>query len=541
MKNKILLFSILLAILTTSAAIFAEDDSDLASVYYQSGMSLFKQNKYDEAAEKFNKALSYKKESPQVLFRLGECYEKVNETKKAIDNYRLCQKYLNQQKTPSKEDAEMLIQVSRCIDKLDINGVEFRKTKNDYLAGLLGIANDCFNKRFQRFTLRLVQTALEIDNSNKAAQKLLDKIDENIVAALSADQLDSVGPPQELFNGRDIKNWTKNPSQDAKERDWIVEGGRLKGDSGGKKSGVYMLWKGTPPEEYRITLKFKMLKTYKEPRHISIVYGETPNNTYAASCCCPISSRLAKGENIMTVSKYADRLKFTLNGRTFTKEEMGEELDFAQIKYPKIAISLKDVAISIDKITLQELAKLPPPKATELPKGIQSKKPAPIPPATKKGPVKELFNGRNLANWTATSSDPSETGCWTTKAGKIILHVKNPEIKASLLWNDPPPKNYKLNIALSIEGAHLKDKFSAIGLLYGRDGTDCDGLTFYSGGSIATSVKIEVIKNDNSYRLLVNGQLFNEFSGTAKPPVIGCFAQNIKMSISSITLEETQE
>src|SRR3989339_10421 len=540
MRNRILLCSVLLVIFTSPTAILAEDDSDLANVYYQSGMSLFKQNKYDEAAEKFNKALSYKKESPQVLFRLGECYEKVNETKKAIDNYRLCQKYLKQQKTTSKEDDQLLTQVCRCIDKLDLNGAEFRKTKNDYLAGLLEIANYCFSKKCQRFTLRLVQNALEIDESNKAAQALLAKIDKNIAASGSSAQI-TVGPPQELFNGKDIKNWQQGAAEYVK-RPWDVTGGRIIGDSKDPKISIALFCPDKPPDEYILTIKFKILKYYLDPAKVLFVvmHGRTNRGSYAGH---PIKlSGLNNEENELKVVRYPDKIKLTLNGKNVEQDEEKAKSAIMSIETPQVGISVMGAAISIRKITIQEFKEPTKSKTAEPEKSVQSKKPA----SAKKGLVKELFNGRDLNDWTLANSETSIRNCWTIRQGKIDVNTKGAENRTVLFYNDPPPPNYKLTILVSIEQPIDNKKESRMGIVYGSPpivpgrGADMniEVSSIYFGDGSAKSEKLELVKKGSQYQLIRDGDLFREFSEGNLPAAIGLFAQNTRMTISSITMED---
>ncbi|MBI5777949.1 MAG: tetratricopeptide repeat protein [Planctomycetes bacterium] len=538
MKNKILLFGSLLAILTYAAVVFAEDNNELADVYYQSGLALFKQNKHDEAIEKFNKALSYKQDFPQALFKLGECCEKVSETKKAVDNYRLSLKYLKQQKTLSKEENELLVQVCRCIDKLDINSNEFGKMKNDYISGLLTVANDCFNKRCQRFSLRLVQSVLEIDESNKTAQALLAKIDKKIITSLSAGRL-NVGPPRELFNGKDLKNWKKGSEKRVDSSFCEVENSRIIVDPVDSNNGIWLVVDAEPPDEYTLTIKFKVLKYYLEPSQsfIAAIYGHTIRNTYVGGSYN--LTQALTGENEVKFIKYKDKYELLLNGKSIiaNKEEM--KIEFSSIDALKIGMIVRGAKISISKVTVQEFKKPTP----DTPEGIQSKK---LSSPDKKEPAKELFNGKDFSNWTIGNSDSSVRDCWTIRQGKINVNTKYPKVRTVLFWNGKPPANYKLTIDVSIEGPVAKDKDSRMGIIYGslnksgQDDLAFDVSSIYLG-EMPKSHKLEIIRTDNLYKIIRDGSTFREFEQEKKPPVIGILAQNIRMSISSIKLEELDE
>lgn len=179
--NKLLL---VILFLFAGYCTFAEDSgsdiNELSNVYYQSGLALIKDSKYEEAIEKFNKALSYRKEFPQALFKLGECYEKLKDTRKAIQNYRDCMKCLQSLPKLVKEEQDCLSQVSRSLDKIDINYKELIKIKNNYISKMVALANECANKKYYRFSCNLLEKILDIAPSEKNARELLDKISKNV-------------------------------------------------------------------------------------------------------------------------------------------------------------------------------------------------------------------------------------------------------------------------------------------------------------------------------------------------------------------------
>jgi len=154
----------------------AAENSELASLYYQSAQELLKAKNYEEAVEKFNKALSYQAEFPDALFNLGECYKKLGDSKNSIRNYRMCARCLKQ-RFLSKEDEKLLSQIYQSLEKIDPNGKKFSFIKANYTASSSALANDCANKKYNSFAWRLLQHLLLVDPSNKPAQDLLAKID----------------------------------------------------------------------------------------------------------------------------------------------------------------------------------------------------------------------------------------------------------------------------------------------------------------------------------------------------------------------------
>lgn len=154
----------------------AGDDSEPADIYYKSGLAAFKQNNFDEAINKFTKAVAYRPEFPEALFKLGECYEKTKNAQKALVSYRASVKYLQALPERTKEENDLLAQATRCIERLDLNGRQLQKIKSEHSSKLLSAAQDCFKKRHYRFARQLVERILALDPTNKGALELQAKL-----------------------------------------------------------------------------------------------------------------------------------------------------------------------------------------------------------------------------------------------------------------------------------------------------------------------------------------------------------------------------
>lgn len=172
MKLRILIIGLLL-LLAGAYVIGAEDEAD---IFYKSGLAAAKGNDYETAIRKFNRALQYRPDFPEALFKLGECYEKIDDDTKALANYRRCLKCLQSRTEPSKSDKDLLAGVTRILEKLDIDGNSLRRMKAAQVAELLKLAQECINKRYPRFAARTLGIALQIDPDNKSAQELLAKL-----------------------------------------------------------------------------------------------------------------------------------------------------------------------------------------------------------------------------------------------------------------------------------------------------------------------------------------------------------------------------
>jgi len=198
--NKILIVS--MSFLLLGAIILADDNDDLANTYYQSGLALQKDNKPNEAIEKFIKALSYKNDYPEAFFRLGECYEKLKDIPSAVKNYRLCVRCFENKTALNNEDKNVIQSAQKNLEKLDTKSVQIKGIKSKYIDKLSKIGSECNSKKYYNFTRRIYNLILTVDPNNKMASDALSKIPID----------NSGGAPVEgqIFNGVDTSGWKIN-------------------------------------------------------------------------------------------------------------------------------------------------------------------------------------------------------------------------------------------------------------------------------------------------------------------------------------------
>ncbi|MFH1228290.1 MAG: tetratricopeptide repeat protein [Planctomycetota bacterium] len=204
MNKKIFLFFIISLLCGFTVA--AEEDADLAGIYYKNGCKFYNDNKLDDAVRMFNKAILYRREYPQAFYKLGECYEKLKNNAESLKNYRLCRQCLLQQPELAKENEPMLGQAEKKIEQLDVNSKQLGKTKNDYTSELFKLANTCLDKKYYNFTERLANLILVIDSNNKDAQEILLKLGKNGPPAETADKPDPKEVGQHMSKGDNLFN-----------------------------------------------------------------------------------------------------------------------------------------------------------------------------------------------------------------------------------------------------------------------------------------------------------------------------------------------
>ncbi|MBI5777946.1 MAG: hypothetical protein HZA49_00630 [Planctomycetes bacterium] len=350
MDRKILpaVLALLFAICNT---VIPADNNELSEVYYQSWLSLSKQGKNDEAAEKFTKALSYRKDFPAARFRLGDCYEKLKNDKRAVRNYRLAMKSLSENPARTRDEDELLGSVSRSLERVDLNGTRFARIKNNHISGLLALGGECLNKKYQRFTYTITESIFKIDPANKPARELSAKIDQSVVDSRKEKERkkNALVRPQYLFNGKDLSNWEVGPPDC-----WKITQGQLVAQPETSKAAS-IKWKGTPPEEFSLTLKFfidaKNSKTIN--LELSFTKGMTDLGKYQFAGVYTIpKAMLRPGANQIKMSRDEKFCTFNINGKS-----VSEGLTWMNgIKEaPAIGFSVKGGRIQFESIVLGPL------------------------------------------------------------------------------------------------------------------------------------------------------------------------------------------
>ena len=151
-------------------------DTDKAGVFYQSGLSLFWVNEYEAAMEKFKNALSYNPQMPSAFLKLGECYEKLGDTKNAIVNYWLCLQAIRRQPALTKELLEFQSLASNATDRTDQNAKQLKKLKGNYASKMHAFAYDCSRAKYNRFAYHILEKVVSIEPNIKTVNDLFGQL-----------------------------------------------------------------------------------------------------------------------------------------------------------------------------------------------------------------------------------------------------------------------------------------------------------------------------------------------------------------------------
>ncbi|MFH0888443.1 MAG: tetratricopeptide repeat protein [Planctomycetota bacterium] len=328
--------------------ILAQNDGsnnyEIAKAYYQSGLLLFNQNKYDEAIEKFNKALSTKKDFVEALFKLGECYENTKDTIQAIINYRLCLKSLESKKELVQDEKNILTSAKRNLDKIDVKGKEFKIAKEKYVAELLKTVNEYASKKYLNCAVKLYRKILSVDPVNKAASDGLAKVRNDMTQK-------AVGSKKErlIFSGEDMSGWDVNSIWLPL---WSVDKPFLVFNRTSRDQPSLIEYKTAFPENY--ILAFELILEKRLPitgYEVGICYGQSSNEgKISLQIVNTIFSKLNNWEKI--------RFTFSKQDMTFKLEEGSKVTKKGKLEVSgvyKIGINARGYIAKFRNITLLDL------------------------------------------------------------------------------------------------------------------------------------------------------------------------------------------
>lgn len=334
-----------------------ENKTESAVIFYKSGLSLFKHNKYDEALSKFQRAVSYKPDFPEAIFKIGECAEKLKDTKTALKNYRLCLKYLQTRETLTPNEKNTLPLVKRTLEKLDVRGNQFRTLKGKHVDNLIKFSGECMGRRYPRFALKVYKLALELDPANKAVADAIKKIEED-APAVKEPAIKSRGKKEvSVFNGTDLSNWSMSsiwlPLWSIEKPCLVFNRAPANTKTPSAEPSVINL---NPPYPENYTLTMEIFIETRLPRAvehtISFVYGETRRKSGSAEVLTPtrVPSYFEK------VGAW-EKIKFTKDGVDCTIEfSNGNKRTgvLGNTDTPTIGIYAQGFVVKFKNITLKE-------------------------------------------------------------------------------------------------------------------------------------------------------------------------------------------
>jgi hypothetical protein len=348
----------LVIILCGDCLILAEDDkTESAGIFYKSGLGEFKKNNYEEALTKFRKAIAAKPDFPEALFKIGECAEKLKDSKAALKNYRLCLKYLQARETLNPEEKNILPLVRRNLDKLDIKGCQLRAIKGKHIDNLLKFAGECLGKRYPRFALKVYNLALELDPTSKAAADAIKKIEDGAPAVKEPAIKPKDKKEVTVFNGADLSNWAMSsiwlPLWSVEKPCIVFNRAPANTKTPSAEPSVIAI---NPPYPENYTLTMEIFIESRLPRAaehtIGFMYGEVKQTTNQGEVLTP--QRVHCTFEKLNVW---EKIKFTKDGTDYTIElSSGAKRSgvLNSVTSPSIGLYCQGYVVRFKNITLKE-------------------------------------------------------------------------------------------------------------------------------------------------------------------------------------------
>ncbi|MFA5794634.1 MAG: tetratricopeptide repeat protein [Candidatus Brocadiia bacterium] len=490
-----------------------EANSELSDVYYQSGLTAIKQNKYDEAIDKLNKAVSYRREFSQALFALGECHEKQKDKSSAIRNYRLCLKHIQKKDNLSKEESDTCNKAYKAVERLDERSRQMSKVKNDYANSLMALATDCFNRKYQRFACVILKQIDVIDPINRKADELYSKLDRKVVASVESGR--NAGRVIKLFNGVSLDNWLGRGEYPGKW--WSAKDGKMIFNPEEKNIPATMQYDGQIFDSYIASIKlFVEDFLFDEEGSIGLLVAYNPSKG-AFQAFMSTNGRLNKGWNYIEVIKQGNSYQGSTNG---IKSPTTRYLNPGD--QPIIGIGTKNIRFYIASFTIQELA------------GSSGAQPAAARESTSE--ALRLFNGKDLTGW-KVAGDNNEI-YWKAEGGKLVVRPENPTITSGVFWQGSElPNNFAFSFDVTIEGKASENEQGVLGLIHESDGKKYAAIDLAKMLGNSGSYKISMARENGQYKLFVNGQLSRSIQPQHQYTILGLSSINFKASFSNITLK----
>ena len=159
------------------------------------------------------------------------------------------------------------------------------------------------------------------------------------------------------------------------------------------------------------------------------------------------------------------------------------------------------------------------------------------------GQTQNLFNGKDINDWETKDTYPSEANVWGTekfqnwfvKDGKIQADPRVSNSKAVLLWKGAVPAQYTLTVKFTIE-RNRSSKTDPVSFIYGSAGADYDKVSLSSTIGVAIIHKLELIRENDRYKAILDGKVIKDNITSSGSPAIGLMVQNGLVSFSAITL-----
>lgn len=249
MKKTTIIIIIQMALLCAFPA-YARADEVTADILCEKGVSDFEKKNYAAAETAFLKAIESFPEHIKSCMKLAEIYEMSDEKQtQAIEYYIRAKELLDVKEKPTADEKKQKTAIEKKLEQIDKLGTDYKTERANYLKTLLGIANDAKKDKRYDFALKVYKEMLQLDPKN--ADALKGRKEAEALVPGNKDKEPESGEENELFNGNDIDDWSKDVGS------WEVDGGKISATAKKGESFILISKSTEPGSDFTSTLKFK--------------------------------------------------------------------------------------------------------------------------------------------------------------------------------------------------------------------------------------------------------------------------------------------
>lgn len=225
--------------------IYLSADDDIAKAFIAKGDESLKGGDANRALEFYQKALKESPNLPDVHFKLGEAYLKLNEKLKSRRSFRKCIELINGIEKPAPAMPALKKKSEQYLTTLEVSRKDGMALEQEYIKQLIHAAKK-LKLKDNLLAEESLARVLEFDPENAEALKLLDEVRKS-----------SLFPRwKSIFMGSTMDGWEpKNPSA------WRVENDRIM-VCDGKEPMVNIRQKVQLENNFKVSLEFKISESY---------------------------------------------------------------------------------------------------------------------------------------------------------------------------------------------------------------------------------------------------------------------------------------
>jgi len=492
--------------------------NEIVQDLYNLGLSAFGKKQYEKSRDLFLKAISYDDSFVEAHAKLGDTYQALKEEELGYESYKKCLQIISRLENPSEETLKLAEDIQQKMKRFKELENKIAAINQEFIDRIMPISSQSLEKRDYLLATNILTLVSRLAIDNEEAIEGLKKAKEDFLRELNENKIIDEAELAKTYcqDGWDL--FKKSKYAEAAEKF--------------QKATVY---RDYIPDAYfglgecsaRLNDPVKAVNSY---RHCLRLLELASQHSKEEN---DLQTRAAKAlEKVDTLgrefrkakSEYVSKLESLVREWMQKKYQRFAYLAIQQIRLVEPDHKAANEALAkIDKKTIQA-------QATEESSSKQK--------LVAKGPPKKLFNGTDLNGWEALYCQLEN---WNVVGGKIEggpSCTGENDAYAILGWLGEVPKNFILTIKF-LPGAIINPKLGGaeVGGIYSKKHL---WLLARHAGLAKGANTLELIAQNDQLSLLLNNTLVFKMARDDYDPKVGIYARNIKIFVSSVTLQEIE-